>query len=184
MTDRDWSDHQCLEGSLNVSGFAAPLIVTRNTGSGRFSLYPLAAPARVVGDNAVELKLNKRTNFHDMHKPIRNGARVYLSDLCVEGTYVRSGYASVTIQELLGKTISVTVDLSAARCGCAASFRLVPMRQNSRPGVCDGDYYCDAAATCDVACTEIVLFEANRHAFKVEVHDSSFGDGLGASPCP
>ena len=26
--------------------------------------------------------------------------------------------------------------------------------------------------------------EANRHAFKVEVHDSSFGDGLGASPCP
>ena len=58
------------------------------------------------------------------------------------------------------------------------------MVSNAEPGRCDGDYYCDAAASCGVSCAEITLFEANRHAFKVEVHDSSFGDGLGASPCP
>lgn len=45
--------------------------------------------------------------------------------------YVRSGYTSLTLQELFEKTVSVTVDLSAAKCGCAASFRLVPMVQNS-----------------------------------------------------
>ena len=39
--------------------------------------------------------------------------------------YVRSGYTSLTLQELFAKTVSVTVDLSAAKCGCAASFRLV-----------------------------------------------------------
>ena len=88
MSERAWSEQQCLEGSLRVPGIAQPLTVTRNTGGGRASLYPVAAPARVVGDHTIELKLGRRTNFHDNHKPIRNGGRVFLSDECVEGRYV------------------------------------------------------------------------------------------------
>ena len=87
MSERPWSEQQCLEGSLRVPGIAQPLTVTRNTGGGRASLYPVAAPARVVGDHTIELKLGRRTNFHDNHKPIRNGGRVFLSDECVEGRY-------------------------------------------------------------------------------------------------
>ena len=98
--------------------------------------------------------------------------------------YVRSGYTSLTLQELFAKTVSVTVDLSAATCGCAASFRLVPMVTNSEPGRCDGDYYCDAAASCGVSCAEITLFEANRHAFKARVDDNAGGGGVGACMLP
>ena len=127
MSERAWSELQCLEGSLSVPGIAQPLTVTRNTGGGRLSYYPVAAPARVVDDHTIELKLGRRTNFHDNHKPIRNSGRVFLSDQCVEGRYVRSGYTSLTLQQLFAKTVSVTVDLSAAECGCAASFRPVPV---------------------------------------------------------
>ena len=184
MSERAWSELQCLEGSLRVPGIVQPLTVTRNTGGGRASFYPVAAPARVVGDHTIELKLNRRTNFHDNHKPIRNGGRVFMSDRCVEGRYARAGYTSMTLQELFDKTVSITVDLSAAKCGCAASFRLVPMAQNSEPGRCDGDYYCDAAATCGVSCAEITLFEANRHAFIAKVDDNAGGGGLGAYGLP
>ena len=88
MSERAWSELQCLEGSLRVPGIAQPLTVTRNTGGGKLSYYPVAAPARVVGDHTIELKLGRRTNFHDNHKPIRNSGRVFLSDQCVEGRYV------------------------------------------------------------------------------------------------
>ena len=71
-----------------MPGIAQPLTVTRNTGGGGASYYPVAATARVVGDHTIELKLGRRTNFHDNHKPIRNGGRVFLSDRCVEGRYV------------------------------------------------------------------------------------------------
>ena len=178
-----WSELQCLEGTLRVSGLDQPLLVTRSVGEGHLSFYPQSAPARIISGSSVELMLKKRSNFHDMHKPRRNGGRVYLSEHCIEGTYARSGYAAFTLADLLGKTIALTVDLSAATCGCATSFKLVPMRQNVNPGICAGDYYCDAASTCDVACAELVLFEANQHAFKTSI--SSAGDtGLGACLCP
>ena len=57
------------------------------------------------------------------------------------------------------------------------------MVSNAEPGRCDGDYYCDAAASCGVSCAEITLFEANRHAFKAKVDDSAGGGGVGAC-CP
>ena len=87
MSGRAWSELRCLEGSLLVPGIAQPLTVTRNTGGGKLSYYPVASPARVVGDHTIELKLGRRTNFHDNHKPIRNGGRVFLSDQCVESRH-------------------------------------------------------------------------------------------------
>ena len=70
-----------------MPGIAQPLTVTRNTGGGKLSYYPVASPARVVGDHTIELKLGRRTNFHDNHKPIRNCGRVFLSDHCVESRH-------------------------------------------------------------------------------------------------
>ena len=58
------------------------------------------------------------------------------------------------------------------------------MRQNSNAGLCDGDYYCDAAASCGVSCAEITLFEANRHAFKATVDDNAGGGGVGTCMLP
>ena len=57
------------------------------------------------------------------------------------------------------------------------------MASNVEPGRCDGDYYCDAAASCGISCAEITLFEANRHAFKAKVDDNAGGGGVGAF-CP
>lgn len=180
----EWSENRCLDGGLVVRGeldSRKTLAVVRNTGGGSSiccHYYPVAAPARVVGDRSIELRLLPRTNFHDMHKPIRNGARVFLADQCTELRYVREWYSGIGLAQLLGKTVSVTVDLSAAACGCAAAFTLVPMRQNSESGACDGDYYCDPTSTCGVSCAEIALFEANRHAFKVRVHNAVGPTGL------
>ena len=180
----EWSENRCLDGGLVVRGehqSRTTLTAVRNTGGGSSTCchyYPVAAPARVVGDREIQLKLLSRTNFHDMHKPIRNGARVFLADQCTELRYVRSWYSGIGLAQLLGKTVSVTVDISAAACGCAASFTLVPMRQNSDAGTCDGDYYCDPKGTCGVTCAEIALFEANRHAFKVRVHSAIGPTGL------
>ena len=180
----EWSESQCLAGDLRVHGIDTPLVVVRNTGGGSSECchyYPVAAPARVSADGlAVDLQLLNRRNFHDMHKPLRNGARAYLADHCVESQYISSGYVSWQLERLLGSTISVTIDLSAAACGCAASFALAPMHWSSEPGVCDGDYYCNPSATCGVSCAELALFEANRHAFKTRAHSAMGPVGLGA----
>ena len=69
--------------------------------------------------------------------------------MCSEGAYNHSEYAAL---QLLDKTLSFVVDLSAAGCGCNAAFYLVSMAQNTQPGTCDNDYYCDANAVCDVRC--------------------------------
>ena len=58
------------------------------------------------------------------------------------------------------------------------------MVSNAKPGRCDGDYYCDAAASCGVSCAEITLFEANRHAFKATVNDNAGGGGVGTCMLP
>ena len=71
----------------------------------------------------------------------RNGARLYLADACVEGNYAATDFAAIP---LLGKSISLTVDLSAAECGCNAAFYLVSMATQRLPGQCDADrYWCD-----------------------------------------
>ena len=47
---------------------------------------------------------------------------------------------------LAGRTLSYTIDLSKAGCGCNAAIYLVSMPQNADPTSC-GDYYCGARAS-------------------------------------
>lgn len=110
--------------------------------------YPIAAPAR-TNLRSLELPLLKREH----HEKSRNSARVYMADKCVEGRFDQTRYTAI---KLLGKTISVTVDLSAAWCGCNAAFYIGSLAQNTHHrGICGGDYYCDANDVCGVRCAEI-----------------------------
>ena len=80
---------------------------------------------------------------------------------------------------LAGKTLSMTLDLSSAECGCNAAIYLVGMPQLDKRGDCDG--YCDANSVCGVGCGEIDLVEANKVAFVSTVHvaDDSSGEAYG-----
>ena len=81
---------------------------------------------------------------------------------------------------LAGKSLTWTVDLSGAGCGCNAALYLTAMPQNLDPTVCK-DYYCDANSVCGVPCVEIDLMEANKVAFVSTVHvaDDPNGEGFG-----
>ena len=173
-----YSQSQCI-GDLQTAGLGTSTLV-RNMGGGSAQccwMHPVAAPARAIS-SALELSLQPLA----AGKPSRNGARVYLADTCVEGDFASTVYAT---PNLLGHTLSVTVDLSAALCGCNAAFYLVSMAQNSQPGSCGGDYYCDANNVCGVRCTEIDLMEANQHAFHTVLHgaydNNGYGGGVGGS---
>ena len=159
---------QCI-GSLATDGLSASQLV-RNTGGGTAaccSMHPIAAPASIVGGgDAMELILEPL----EPGKSSRNGARVYLADTCVEGNYADTSYAA---EPLVGKTFSVTVDVSGAECGCIAAVYLVSMASNQNPGTCDGDFYCDANNVCGVLCTELDLMEASKYAFHATFHTGS-----------
>ena len=75
---------------------------------------------------------------------------------------------------LLDKSISFTVELSQAGCGCNAALYLTPMpaynsAQQPDPTKC-GNYYCDANNVCGVLCPEIDLVEANNNGMQVTPH--------------
>ena len=191
-------------GAVQVHGFQRPAAVIRNTGGGSAScchMHPKAAPAGLMEHHdGLELMLLPRTGSSRVNS--RNGARVYLGESCTEGQYTNAQYGA---WKLLGKTLSITVDLSQATCGCNAAFYLVAMKQNTKPGErcfaaaalllphsgpflisslragnCDGDFYCDANDVCGVRCLEIDLIEANTHAFRTTIHSAEDGNGIGA----
>ena len=125
---------------MSLRGSLQQKWVVRNRGGGTAACcanHPVAAPARINNDRSVQLKLEQRADDEGS----RNGARVYFADECVEGHYHPDRYAALL---LLGKTFSVTLDLSSALCSCNVAWYLVPMRSNTDPGTCDGDFYCDA----------------------------------------
>lgn len=146
----------------------------RNPGGGTSqccSAHPVAAPARSLG-RAAQLRLLRR----DGSKPYipRNGARVYLADARTAGGVSTCHRANVdagrvglisslayrqvpyAAWQLLGRSLSFTVDLSQAECGCNAAVYLVAMRNPAaRPGTCGGDFYCDANAVCGSRCVEV-----------------------------
>lgn len=112
-SSHSWSYTQCI-GDLAVSGIESRSLV-RNTGGGVSeccAIHPVAAGAHVAG-HTFQLALEPRKD----ELPSRNGARIYLADECVEGAFGQSRYAALP---LLGRTLSFTVDLSSAGCGCNA----------------------------------------------------------------
>ena len=123
--------------------------VVRNTGGGSSNCcraHPVAAGAAIdQSRRSIALELQPL----QIGQQSRNGARIYLANDCVEGHYKNSHY---TAFDLLGRSISFTIDLSTAGCGCNAAFYLVSMKQNHIPGVCDGDFYCDAMQVCGASC--------------------------------
>mmetsp|Transcript_50037 Transcript_50037/g.126112 ORF Transcript_50037/g.126112 Transcript_50037/m.126112 type:complete len:445 (+) Transcript_50037:99-1433(+) len=99
--------------------------------------------------------------------------RGYFGDSCSDN-YDSAGYLGL---KLLGQQLSYTVNLAGVGCGCNAALYLTPMQQNKDPSSC-GDYYCDAAKVCGVACAELDIQEANNRAWYSTLHTST--DPLGA----
>ena len=171
----EYSYEMCV-GTITTQDLARTFHVIRNTGGGTSTCchdFPDAGGAKVLSSRPLstgfELELQPRKNVLST----RNGVRVYLADRC-DYEYDHQNYASLS---LLGKTFSFTTDVSQTECGCNAAMYLVSMQQNTQPGTCDGDFYCDANQVCGVRCAEIDLMEANQYAFKVTAHTAADGAG-------
>lgn len=104
-------------------------------------------------EGAIDVRFNSRSYVLSKYNPT-------CDDTSFGGTYPCVSYRQGALH-LAGKTLSFTLDLSKAGCGCNAAIYLVGMPQNSQPTTCK-DYYCDANSVCGVACTEIDLVEANK----------------------
>lgn len=159
-----WS-HEVSVGLLEVAHpLERPVQVIRNTGGGTSRCckqHPVAAGARVHG-SALQVQLEPRTPKQIDAWSSRNGARVYLASSPSSSGQARArhfGEVEYVAWDLLDKRLEFTIDLSAAACGCNAAFYLVSLKQNSRPGNCGGDRYCDANAVCGVRCAEIDVLE-------------------------
>eukprot|EP00419_Tripos_fusus_P046507 CAMPEP_0172819550 /NCGR_PEP_ID=MMETSP1075-20121228/14675_1 /TAXON_ID=2916 /ORGANISM="Ceratium fusus, Strain PA161109" /LENGTH=304 /DNA_ID=CAMNT_0013660095 /DNA_START=52 /DNA_END=966 /DNA_ORIENTATION=- len=100
--------------------------------------------------------------------------KAYFGGACKGGrAYSNKDYAAIS---LVNNTFSYTVDLSATNCGCVVSLKLVGMRQNTAPGRCNADFYCDADASCGSACSEVNVMQANRFMWKTSMRTPSDSD--------
>ena len=162
----NWSLAQCI-GPVALRHTAAmqQKQVVRHPGGSRYGWCTTclsAAAAQVAsGGHEVGLKLDPRAGSY------RPGARVYLADECTEGVFNPGHFSNL---HLLGRTLSVTIDLSAADCNCMVQWYLVPLRHSTNSNACGGDYYCDATEACGGQCDEIDLLEANQHALHSAIH--------------
>lgn len=122
-------------------------------------------PASVSAAGEIVLNLRRRRSWETN----RRGSRVYLAGECDDAARqidprVYSGW------NVLGQTLSFTVELAKSGCGCVAAAYLVPMQANREAGTCGGDHYCDANRICGVGCSEIDVMEANSRAFLSTTH--------------
>ena len=122
-------------------------------------------PASVTGTGEVVLNLRRRRSWETN----RRGSRVYLADQC-DDTAQHIDPSVYAGWNMLGQTLSFTVELAKVGCGCVAAAYLVPMQVNREAGTCGGDHYCDANQICGVGCSEIDVMEANSRAFLSTTH--------------
>jgi len=101
--------------------------------------------------------------------------KAYLGEACstVGRAYSNTQYAAIS---LVNSTFSYTIDLSATNCGCVVSLKFVGMHQNTAPGRCNSDFYCDALASCGSACSEMNIMQANRFMWKTSMRTPSDSD--------
>jgi len=156
----------CL-GQMDVAGYGRVSLVKAgmNTPS-----QPESAPAWVSDCKVLHMPMTSRTYFAQAcdidYTPELFGPKLYSNFM------------------LLGKKFSYSVDLSMADCGCILAMYLVPMHANSNPGLCGGDYYCDANEVCGVSCAEIDIMEASKNVFRSTSHAATDRGGLGAGLGP
>ena len=106
-------------GVVHVDG-VGEMSVVRNTGSAgsasEAAAVSLVRDAQTGLNTGITLHLEPRKSNRTRS---RNGARVYLANRCIEGTYSSRDYAHL---HLLNRTLSFTVDLSVpVACGCSNS---------------------------------------------------------------
>ena len=199
-----WSYERCM-GELQTS--VGRFSLTRNLGGGTSkccSMHPVTAPSRAY---AATLQVSLLPL--EAGKASRNGGRVYLADTCDERPAAPELYAALP---LVGRTISVTVDVSEASCGCVVAFYLSFLRDAPAAGQCAEDWYCDANSVmwdrtphrhpipprlivslslspltisvqvCGTRCAEVDIIEANQYAFQSALHEAT--DNAGATGGP
>jgi len=109
---------------------------------------------------------------------IGKGPRFYLANSCASSF----GPTVFSAVKVLGGSITFTVDISKIGCGENAAFYLLSMPASSAGS--NGDYYCDANCVGGSCCTEMDLFEANRHAIQITPHHcTSATSGCDAGGC-
>merc|ERR1719210_3316257 len=101
--------------------------------------------------------------------------RTYFAEACTSGQYDHHDYLGL---ELLGKTMTYTVHLVGAECGCNAALYLTSLKQNKNPSQCS-DYYCDANNVCGESCAEIDIQEANMMSWHSTLHTETDHSGMG-----
>ena len=110
---------------------------------------------------------------------LHHNSRFYLAREC---RLAPDAYASWS---LVGRRLSFTADLNGAGCACNTAVYLTSLPQNTLPGTCHGDYYCDATSICGVSCAEVDLMEANTKAFHATAHiptdPGGSGGGIGGT---
>lgn len=133
-------------------------------------------PVQIINAGAntpMDASGNVQVNPGQSVTPLKSG-RAYFADTCSGPAYNPNEYLALNLH---GGSLSYTVDLSGADCGCIAALYLVNMHENTDPGTCGGDYYCDANHVCGVNCEEVDIQEANKHMWKTTDHGAHDGEG-------
>jgi len=147
--------HAC-PGSVDVRGFGSVSVV--------------AAQFHAPGVPGAQVALNHTAGAVE---PGMRG-KAYFANGCATDSFDPAAYVG---WKLLGKRLRYHTHIRGAGCGCNAALYLVGMPQNAASAGRCNDYFCDAHSSCDVACAQIVLQDANQYAWSSSLHVSDDPDG-------
>ena len=105
---------------------------------------------------------------------LSGGGRVYLGD-SNSSTITPKSYYNMP---LLGKRLTIDVDLNNVGCNCNGALYFITMpgynsAQQPVPGV-NGEYYCDANQVGGVYCPEMDVIESNKYAMASTAHTCQY----------